>query len=88
MIDFLIPKVSDPKEAHNLSNAPRWDFFSGIDTKPQVRCQCGEWLDLTDYHIDESGNISPSLEHETGCGWHVMAHLHQWDGPAMMAGEP
>ena len=86
MTEFLVPKVFDVEQAHNAKDDPRWDFFEGVDTKPQVRCQCGVWLDLEEFHINEEGIIIPGLTHQE-CGWSVMAQLEDWPGAEFLKGD-
>lgn len=81
----LIQRVDDP---HNMKHSPAWDFFGNDPAaKPEVRCDCGEWVNIKTFHISADGMLTPSFLHEA-CGWHVMLQLGEWPGQEFIAGEP
>lgn len=59
---------------------------NGDECRPNIRCQCGEYTDITNHHIHPDGRVTASYYHHfherpnPGCGWHVYLKLLEWSG--------
>jgi hypothetical protein len=66
----------------------------GKPQRPVVRCQCGQYIGLTNHHVHADGTVTASffdtsqpfmwggkqVHNPNGCNWHVFLKLKDYDG--------
>jgi hypothetical protein len=76
----LIPFTECFESGIEPSPAWGWHDYTGDEDEPTLflRCACGMLTGLGKHTIADNGDVSPSIYHQQGCGWHVFGTLVGW----------